>query len=392
MLDFMDNVQHAFYEASHWNVDNSYGALNATARALLDFDSPRGLRLQISSLAAPNFATSYTLGSVGVVDGSVSYLYSSLPLRKDFKSSRIDLHHVIRGFKHLQELRKPDEKWSWEQWHAGRRVDRKDTLLYGRIFLPQSRLEALYLRRLAPTRQLRIAAVSDSNLNNGGTILTLLQTDSGKYSTEYMYSTDSALMGLRGLYNFGPDPRVAPTEPTRPEQVEPVHGRFSAGAELYYGILNKSGGMSTGLRFTTLPNHPGFPYTMTLTLNPLMGNLSSTYAVKAGPSLALCSRFDFNFYSYESELQLGCELWRRRGNTDTEWAVKKLRPDWKRPAASPDDDVAGVLKAKVDQDGRVGLLWEGRIKELLFTLGASLDLKKREQIFRSVGIELQYSS
>jgi hypothetical protein len=32
MLDFMENVQHAFYDASHWNVDNSYGALNATAR------------------------------------------------------------------------------------------------------------------------------------------------------------------------------------------------------------------------------------------------------------------------------------------------------------------------------------------------------------------------
>jgi hypothetical protein len=31
-LDFMDNVQNAFYETSHWNVDNSYGALNATAR------------------------------------------------------------------------------------------------------------------------------------------------------------------------------------------------------------------------------------------------------------------------------------------------------------------------------------------------------------------------
>jgi hypothetical protein len=35
MLDFMENVQHAFYEASHWNVDNSYGALNATARGTL---------------------------------------------------------------------------------------------------------------------------------------------------------------------------------------------------------------------------------------------------------------------------------------------------------------------------------------------------------------------
>jgi distribution and morphology protein 10 len=99
--------------------------IDCLCAALLDFETPRGLRLQISSLAAPNFATSYTLGSVGVVDGSVSYLYSSLPLRKDFKSSRIDLHHVIRGYKHLQELRKPDEKWTWEMWHAGRRVDRK---------------------------------------------------------------------------------------------------------------------------------------------------------------------------------------------------------------------------------------------------------------------------
>ena len=171
-----------------------------------------------------------------------------------------------------------------------------------------------------------------------------------------------------------------------------MHGRFSAGAELYYGLLNKSGGISTGLRFTTLPNHTGFPYTMTLTLNPLMGNLSSTYAVKASPNLALCSRFDFNFYSYESELQLGCELWRRRSNTDVEWAVKKLRPDWRRPTVGPDDDVSGILKARVDQDWRIGVLWEGRIKELLFTLGASLDLKKREQVFRAVGIELQYSS
>jgi distribution and morphology protein 10 len=384
--------------------------LALTNAALLDFPIPHGIRLQISSLAAPNFATSYTLGSVGVVDGSVSYLYSSLPLRKEFKSSHIDLKNVIRGYKHVQELRRPDENWWWELWHAGKRVDRKsesfaipagaqrptltqaDTLMYGRVFLPQSRLEALYLRRLTPTRQLRIAAVSDSNLNNGGTILALLQNDVGKYSTEYMYSTDSALMGLRGLYNFGPDPRNAPTQPTSEHQVEPVHGRFSAGAELYYGLLNKSGGVSTGLRFTTLPDHPGFPYTMTLTLNPLMGNLTSTYAVKAGPNLALCSRFDFNFYSYESELVLGCELWRRRNTADIDWAVKKLRSDWGQPVRSPDDNVPGVLKARVDQDWRVGVLWEGRIKELLFTLGASLDLKKREHIFRSVGLELQYSS
>jgi distribution and morphology protein 10 len=92
---------------------------------LLDFQTPRGLRLQISSLAASNFATSYTLGSVGVVDGSVSYLYSSLPLTGRFKSSDLELDHVIRGYRHLQELRRPDEKWWWEVWHKGKRIDRR---------------------------------------------------------------------------------------------------------------------------------------------------------------------------------------------------------------------------------------------------------------------------
>ena len=32
MLDFMDYVQQAFFSATHWNRDNSYGALTATAR------------------------------------------------------------------------------------------------------------------------------------------------------------------------------------------------------------------------------------------------------------------------------------------------------------------------------------------------------------------------
>lgn len=32
MLGFMDYVQNAFYDATHWNRDNSYGTLTATAR------------------------------------------------------------------------------------------------------------------------------------------------------------------------------------------------------------------------------------------------------------------------------------------------------------------------------------------------------------------------
>lgn len=330
------------------------------------------------------------------MDGSLSYLYTSVPLHATSQSGQIELHDVVRGYRQIQELRRPEESWMWERWHAGRRIDTRDSLLYGRLYLPQSTLEALYLRRLSPTSQLKLSAVSDSRLRNGGTILALHQYDVGKYSADTLYSTDGGLVGLRGLYNFGPDPRKEITEAPRTD--DRFYGRFSAGAEMYYGALNKSGGMSFGGRFATLPAYKGVPLTATLTLNPLMGNLSTTYAVKAGKNLALCSKFDFNVYSYESDVILGCELWRMKAKVPKErvrsWEAKlewRLDPVDEDPVPEP-DVVAGVLKARVDQNWRIGLLWEGKIKDLLFTLGSSVDMKNKSQPFRAVGLELQYSS
>ncbi|KAI9840745.1 MAG: Mitochondrial distribution and morphology protein 10 [Sclerophora amabilis] len=410
MITFMDHVQNAWLDATRWNRDNSYSNLTPTARALLDFPTPNGLRLHVSSLSSPNLATSYTLGSVGVVDGSISYLYSSLRLDDSITKSRdFDLPTVIQGYRQLQALRRPDKPWWWEIWHKGRRIDRRDTLLYGKLYLPSSHLEALYLRRLSPTTQLRLSCVSNSRLKSGGTILSLLQRDVGKHSIETLYSTDSALLGVRGLYNFGPDPRLDSTgELSKSSFPHSTAGlassqhlapttRFTAGLEAYYGLLNASGGLSTALRYATLPNHPGFPMTVTLTLNPLMGNMEGTYAVKAGRDLSLASRFSFNVYSYESDVVLGCELWRRRrkqadhvgseliGDNPSAVAEEHHPPKKERLEAAKkatinvtqshgsndNDNVQGVLKARIDQNWNIGLLWEGRIKELLFTLGKS---------------------
>src|SRR5205814_10451582 len=138
--------------------------------------------------------------------------------------------------------------------------------------------------------------------------------------------------------------------------------RICIGGELYYGALNKTFGGSLGTRFTTLESHQGVPLTATLTLNPLMGSLSSTYAVKAGPNLTLCSRFDFNMYSYESDLVIGGELWRRRERvTDEEMENRKGKNEVE---LRKKDDVTGVLKARLDQNWNIGLLWEGRVKEM----------------------------
>ena len=311
-------------------------------------------------------------------------------LRGQSRSGDLDLRELVGGYRHVRELRRPDEKSIDEVWYQRPRIDRKDTLVYGRMFLPRSTLEAMYLRRLSSTRQLQLSCVSDSSLQHGGTILALLQQDYGKFNTEYLYSTDSGLLGARALYNFGPE---AYNEKSDQTPQDTSSGRLSAGGEVYYGLLNKSGGASAGMRFTTLPHHTGFPYTMTLTLNPLMGNLSSSYAVKAGGNVALCSQFDFNFYSYESDLRMGCEIWRRRQNKDVEWARKIVeRSDWKPASVKPDSDVSSVVKARWDQNWRIELLWEGRLKEMLFSVGVNLDLKRREQIIRGVGAELQFSS
>ena len=70
-----------------------------------------------------------------------------------------------------------------------------------------------------------------------------------------------------------------------------------------------------------------------------------------------------------------------------EWARKKMGI-----LGGADDDVAGVLKARVDNEGGVGLLWEGRVKELMYSCGLVMDVKRRDSIFRTVGLEVQYSS
>ncbi|KAK0352833.1 Mitochondrial distribution and morphology protein 10 [Friedmanniomyces endolithicus] len=387
MLEFMDYVQAAFHAQSRWNRDNSYASLTTTAHHLLDFPIPQGIRLHLASLSSSNFASSYTLGNQGVVDGSLSFLYTSLGLRIPSRSSTVHLGNLVQGYRQLTALQQPVVSRPSGPVRDVKEVERKNALLYGRLYLPTSTLEALYLRRISPARLLRIACVSDSALPNGGSILAVLQNDFGKYSTEYLYSTDSALLGMRGLYNFGYDPRfpdlyASGRSPSHPWDHQ--GGRLSAGAEAYFSPLNKSGGISTGLRFTTLPIHTGFPYTMTLTLNPLMGNLSSTYTVKAGPNLAFCSRFDFNVYSYESDVKIGMELWsRQQPSADVAWATTLLRPDWKR--AEPDAN--GVLKATVDNHGKVGLLWECRVKELLVSLGAGFDLQKRQRMLGNVGVE-----
>jgi len=403
MREFMDYVHSAFYKATGWSADNSYAALNQTPDALLDFPTPRGLRLTLASLASPNFASSYQLGSVGVVDGSISYLYSSVPLGIliEPRSENVPLPSLLRSYKPLVPLMRRQEPLFQTP------LDKPgSSLLYGRLYLPQSLLEALVVKRLSPTTQVQFSAVSGGHLRNGGTAVGLAQYDVGKYACEGLYSSDGGLLGVRGVYNFGGDADEAPKgEKDNSDRLQDrIYGRFSTGAELYYGTLNKSGGISLGTRFATLPEHKGTPLSATLTLNPLMGNIAASYAVVAGKHCSLATRMEFNIFSYESAWAVGMELWRkpfarpleeegfkRSFQAKLEWRLDEPEPP-KAKTEGEQEEYAGVLKTRLDQNMRIGLLWEGRVKSLLFSLGSGIDLRKLDKPFRTLGLEIQFSS
>ncbi|GKZ38010.1 mitochondrial distribution and morphology protein 10 [Aspergillus brasiliensis] len=448
MLDFMDYIQLAFAEATNWNRDNSYSSLTATAQSLLDFSTPERLRVHISSLSTPHFATSYTLGTVGLIDGSVSYLFSTVPLdHAPSRSALIPLRKLSPGYRQVQAPIAPiaetiliNDDLNNNDAAYKATIGKKATLFHATLHLPPpTTLNALFLRRLSPTMQLSLAVCSTrgpplSKSAPQASLLAQLSHNTGKFNNEYLFSTDNALFGWRGLWNFGPDPRDPVASGSSPRL-----SLLSAGAEAYYSPVSSLIGMSTGLRFSTLPaatdvpsssssltptsattststtntnsntNTPisTFPYTLTLTLTPLTGSLSTTYSLRASPNLAFSSRFGFNVYSWESEMVAGCELWRKSkprhrhpyGDNDDdglEWARRKIRETFSShphhlststPPNDIKDSIAGhtygkgeeekeenesVLKIRVDQSWNVRLLWEGRVKELLVSAGVGL--------------------
>lgn len=448
---------------------------------------------------------------MGVVDGSISYLFSSVPLRVLLtpQSEKVVLPELLRSYRPLTPLAPANPPLLQSSLPAsGGRADRPQaSLLYGRLYLPQSQLEGLVVKRLSQHLQVQFSAVSGQHLRNGGTTLGLAQYDVGRYALEGLASSDGGLLGLRGIYNFGGDaegtdmtttsatatattttataaattsavdgeiatatttikPSSGPSGGSGGPEKERIYGRFSTGAEIYYGTLNKSGGISLATRFATLPSHKGTPLSATLTLNPLMGSIGASYAVVAGRHCSLATRMEFNVFSYESAWAVGMELWRkpfqrpstRNGTTATaagaaaastrersfkakmEWRLDEELPvsqhptqldqsatpseatsilntdarvggpslpktagagaassatseaELHQPGWKPVDEYAGVLKARLDQNLRIGLLWEGRVKSLLFSLGSGIDLRHMDKPFRTLGLEIQFSS
>jgi mitochondrial distribution and morphology protein 10 len=154
-----------------------------------------------------------------------------------------------------------------------------DYLLYGRLYVPTGRLDALYSTRLSPTLQALIAAISDPRADlkqsqstrtasSPSNIMFNLQHDTGRWCTEYTYSAEDSMLGVRMLHNFGklaPPPSGSVSIVDESERSATsrgggggtmkmkrideedameggLKGRISAGAEIYFSAKEKSAG------------------------------------------------------------------------------------------------------------------------------------------------------
>jgi len=381
-----------------------------------------------------------------VIDGSVSYLYSTISLGGiPSATPTIPLRSLVRGYRDISLPPVPPKSCTLQDG------ERKPTLLHATLALPPpTTLTAIYTRRINPRTLFNLSLNSKSitspttSSSPPASVLSHVQYDTGRYSVEALGSTDSALLGLRGLWNFG-YPTQPSAEPSGLGQIgadsaeglsdlpdsasftaqqSAIHSKpslLSAGAEVYYSPLSSVIGLSTGLRFTTLPSAvpvlpssaarskplagtsaaitsaaanalpstaaSSFPYTMTLTITPLTGSLASTYSIKPTQNLALSSRFGFNVYSWESEYVLGAEIWRQHHkprsampNSDgLDWARDKAAQWLDEPEKllrekreEEEKREESVIRLRVDDNWNIRALWTGRAKQLLISAGVNL--------------------
>ncbi|KAF8665690.1 hypothetical protein AX16_000143 [Volvariella volvacea WC 439] len=436
MHPFATYVLRSYNKATGWNEDNLYANLTRSSNALLDFTVPKGFHFSISKSPNSLFKTTYSMNAMPSLNGSVGYIFTSCDL--DVKnSSDVRFKDMIDHFKVYDQPRRPDGKE--EVYQGGERIDTRDYLLYGRFYLPTGRLDALYSTRLSPTLQAVVAAISDppSNISrelsgqrgNASNIMFHLQHDVGKWCTEYTWSAEDGMWGVRFLHNFGrlgapleEDKDKLASSGGRRKRVDEedaveggLKGRVSVGAELYFSAKEKSAGVSTGIRFTTLPDAtpPSFqlppstplspsstsvlakaqpaqpPTTITALFNPMLGHMSGAYTARVSRDLSLSSRFDFNAYSYESEWTMGAEYWLRRPNLDLE----PNDSDSVSLVSTPSNEaVNGVVKARASTNKDVSLMWEGRVKNMLVSLGVVSDFANRSKPIKAIGLEVSYFS
>ncbi|KAL7752033.1 Mitochondrial distribution and morphology protein 10 [Sorochytrium milnesiophthora] len=311
-MDYMQRCLDAYYVATRWPRRSHYSSLLAPSRELLDFPTAAGVSFSVGKAVSSALCSSYRL-ALPPFTPAASFLFTSVPLPR-LRLPQLD-HEPARIVQPVQDSTSLGKPY----------------LLYGKLY-PSGKLEYLGTRRLGRGSQLVISGISTASRREMSYITYHLQFVSSaltapvpiqspidyereelrrNWGVELSFHSIGAIFGLQCLRRIG--------------------SQWSVGGELYYLANDVSGGLSIGVRRDSAqpplthngssgsgrtardqdmsPLIPGqFTRSSTaLTANPLLGHIAATYISQLAVPVWACARYEYNVYSYDSDLSVGLQ-------------------------------------------------------------------------------------
>ncbi|GMM53332.1 Mdm10 protein [Starmerella bacillaris] len=359
MRSYLDLVEEKYLNSIGWDPEDSYSQFALNSNNVLDFNIPSHFKMHASSQTTDRTFTDHTLASSSLLTGSVSYLFSTIPFKCN-PSSSIPLNCLTQCYKPVYKTAK-DLKSPFA------------SMIFGRMHFPGQQLEAMYIQGLG-----QISAITrwvvDPRLETPLILTSTIQSRSNKWSREFIYSTHENLFGLRALANLCSwEEKNTESRLVNWPRISPGNHDASSSSP---DELSGTGESDTVSSVTS----SAIPLTLSLVTNPLMGSISVAYSLQPTPLLALATRFDYNLYSYLSDLTLGCELWRT-----TPISLSSEISDDRRDGPISVFKVSTSLASQTAQ-----ILWEGSVHDFIVSVGLKFCYSDSSAPAQT-GIEITYS-
>ncbi|KAI9356553.1 hypothetical protein DFJ73DRAFT_823145 [Zopfochytrium polystomum] len=350
MREFLEQTLRKYYELIGWNEEAvSYSNLCHWSKAILEFDSPNGLLLSVGKSVSPILKSSYSLGipdnrtAAGfLVVSSPLALPKPFPLHDEDQTYNPTTEKDVSSDADLVLLGEDPNDLFWKRLgllYKPRFMT--NYLLYGRLF-HNLRLEGLYCQSITK-KDMIVMSGMNSWYKDDAQIAAQYTHKAKNWCIETSYSSDAHVLGVNSLL------RIPDTN-------------WYVGGEVCYTAKERSGGLSVGAKYDKWYTDRVHSI-VTLLANPMMGHVSASFTSTVFPDLVMSTAYDFNTYSYESDLSLGLE-----------YAPK---------------DAEQVLKAKFGLSKGIGLKIEGRYNgQVLVGIGMTTEFSLKPR--STFGVEINF--
>lgn len=493
MITYMDFVQQCFYFSTGWSWDNTYEHILDTPRNLLHFSIPSGVSLIASNRNTENNYSSLQISQLDRLQGSLSYLSTSKNLDTYYKSSHLlPLSRVVQGYRDIIDEKM--DKDTREYLLYGRMYFPSQFLegMFIKRFSSNYQLVTKFvntprLNKLSQPTSIFTFYLQRKTENCSNDFI--FSTRENLFGFRCLYHFNIANPGSQ-LVNV--------EKKLRPSSTSSYPSTFSSGCELWYAAGSVSPGVSIAARYSTyidsfrylmnsIPMYspqenaeiPSFystlhtdnekkivnsipyaissihPLTFTLAANPLLGTFESTYAIKSDVhykkkvnnsdqnnmnlskiGIVFSSKYEFNIYSYESDLIVGTQILRSKisessetnkvlskGSNDgesisdfsrisphnvvykvseNEYTEKNKasfsRQDYmmsnikKKPTNIEDEFISSFKISGSPTKKNIRLVWEGKFHDWFVSSGAAIDFDKIGPKVMKYGIEFSFNA